>query len=314
MKVLVTGANGFIGQALCKKLYSSGVHTIAAIRESRQFSLPVEFRNISCLSATTDWRKALEEVDSVVHLAARVHRRDVTSRKSVAECMRINVEGTLQLAQQASITGVKRFIYLSSIKVHGDECSVDKALSLSSPPNPSDAYGLSKHHAELALKSISSGPMEIAIIRPPLVYGPGVGANFGSLITLVRRGIPLPFKGLTFNRRSFIGIDNLVSFIFHVLLLPALSEKTFLVSDGEDLSTADLISRLALAMNRPARLYYFPQALMSSAFSLINRNDAYARLTGSLRIDIHESIRVTGWSPPFCLDESLRAAVAEVSF
>lgn len=313
MKVLVTGANGFIGQALCKSLLSCGVHTIAAIRTSHQFPVPIESRSVDSLSASTDWGRALEGVDVVIHLAARVHRMDIASPKVEAECMRVNVDGTSRLAEQAAIAGVKRFIFLSSIKVHGDECRVDEALTPSSPENPSDAYGWSKYQAELALESITGGLMETAIIRPPLVYGPGVRANFGSLINAVRRGIPLPFKGLTSNRRSFIGLGNLVSFIHHIALSPQLRAKKFLVSDGQDLSTAELVSRLALAMGRPARLYYLSPDLMSAAFFLINRRDAYHRLTGSLRIDMEEAIRTTGWSPPFCLDDSLMAAVSEVT-
>ena len=254
---------------------------------------------------TTSWGKALENVSCVIHLAARVHILRDRAADPIAEYRRVNVEGTLILARQAAKAGVRRFIYLSSLKVNGEVGSFTETDLAA----PQDAYGISKHEAEQGLRAIATETgMAIVIIRPPLVYGPGVKANFCQLMTWLRRGIPLPLRAIQ-NKRSFIGLDNLVDFILTCSWHPTAANQTFLVSDGEDLSTPDLIRRMARAMNRPARLLPVPLWALKAGALLLGKGDAVQRLCGNLQVDISKSRTLLGWVPPVSVDEGLRRAV-----
>jgi nucleoside-diphosphate-sugar epimerase len=220
-----------------------------------------------------------------------------------------NVDGTLNLARQAAAAGVKRFVFISSVKVNGEFTLSGRAYSEADAPKPEDAYGQSKHEAEQGLRQIASDTgMEVTIIRPPLVYGPGVKANFASLMRAVQRGWPLPL-GAVHNQRSFVALDNLVDFIVTCITHPQAANQTFLVSDGQDLSTPDLIRRMARAMNRPARLLSVPVWALKAGASLLGKGDAVQRLCGNLQVDISKSRELLGWSPPISVDEGLRRAV-----
>jgi nucleoside-diphosphate-sugar epimerase len=255
-----------------------------------------------------DWTAAVSEVDTVVHLAARVHVMRDASEDPLAEYRRVNVAGTEKLVRLAAAAGVRRVVLMSTVKVHGER----GAFRESDPPHPQDAYGVSKYEAEQSLHRIAAETgMEAVIIRAPLVYGPGVRANFLALMRAVTRGIPLPL-GAAANRRSLVALDNLVDFIITCIEHPAAANETFLVSDGEDLSTADLIRRLAGSLNRPARLFWVPRCVLMAGASLLGRREMALRLLGSLQVDISKARARLGWTPPLTVDEGLRRAVASL--
>jgi nucleoside-diphosphate-sugar epimerase len=245
-------------------------------------------------------------VDAIVHLAARVHVMRDTAADPLAEFRRVNLDGTISLASQAAAAGVRRFVYVSSAKVNGEA----GIYSEDDPPAPEDAYSISKHEAEVGLRQIASASkMEAVIIRPPLVYGPGVRANFQQLMRAVAFGIPLPL-GAVHNLRSLIGVDNLVDFMLTCLEHPAAAGETFLVSDGEDLSTTDLVRRIARAMDRSPRLVPVPASALMAAAAVIGRGNAARRVLGTLRLDITKARQRLGWTAPVMLDEGLRRTVA----
>lgn len=261
------------------------------------------------LSSETDWTVALRSVGQVVHLAARVHVMNDKSSDPMAEFRRVNVEGTGSLARQAAAAGVRRFVYISSIKVNGEFTEVGLPFTADDAPAPEDPYGVSKHEAEQALRQIAADTgMEVVIIRPPLVYGPGVKANFESMMRWLSRGVPLPLAAVTQNRRSLVALDNLVDLIMTCLSHPAAANQTFLVSDGEDLSTADLLRRMGTALGYPARFVYVPLSMLKLGARLVNKPGIYQRLCGSLQLDIANTRRLLGWSPPVSVDEGLRRA------
>ena len=258
MRVLVTGSSGFVGRALIPVLLRQGHQPAEAVRRAPEKPdgrlTTVVVGNID---GTTGWSKALQSAEAVIHLAARVHIMRDSADDPLAEFRRVNTEGTLHLARQAAEAGVRRLIFLSTIGVHGNSTLHGKAFTPADTPSPHDPYSLSKYEAEIGLRSIAqSTGMEAVIIRPPLVYGGNAPGNFGKLTRLIARGFPLPLASIN-NLRSFVGIDNLVDFITTCLEHPAAANETFLVSDGEDLSTPDLIRRMARAMNRPARYFLF---------------------------------------------------------
>ena len=309
MRVLVTGASGFVGTALVRRLAAESAWIVRGCSRNAPaaMSAGVEWAVSPDLSPDADWVHALRDVDAVVHLAARVHVMAAHDEPSEIEFQRANVHGTIRLAEQAVACGVRRFVLLSSIKVNGEAGEVTAECS----PAPVDAYGRSKWDAEQALTAIGHRTaLEVVIIRPPLVYGPGVKANFQALLSSVRRGVPLPFGAIS-NRRSLVGVDNLVDLIAACLVHPAAASETFLVSDGEDLSTPDLVRRLAAASGVKARLVPVPVWCLRLLAALARRPAAIQRLTGSLFADISKTRRVLGWTPPYSVDEELWRTVRQ---
>ncbi len=309
--ILVTGATGFVGNALLRRLcFDEASNLVVAVR-SLTHVLPAGTRHveIGSLGAPTDWKLALEGVRQVVHCAARVHVMDDTSADPLAEFRRVNVEGTANLARQAATAGVRRFVFLSSIKVNGELTTDGQSFAADDVPAPHDAYSVSKYEAEQSLRQIAAETgMEVVIIRSPLVYGPGVKANFAAMMQWLARGLPLPLAAVTQNRRSLVALDNLVDLIVTCLDHPAAAHQTFLVSDGEDLSTADLLRRMGGAMGCNARLFYVPTAGLKLAAQLVNKLGIYQRLCGSLQLDITKTRQLLGWVPPVSVNEGLRRA------
>jgi len=311
--ILVTGANGFVGQSLCAKLLALNFKVRGVIRGLKILPKGLDCIDIHGIDGSTIWSKALTGCNQVIHLAARVHVIDDDISCALEKYRQVNVEGTLHLATQAAASGVKRFIYISSIKVNGESTFFDLPFHADDNPNPQDPYGISKWEAEQGLKKISyQTGMEVVIIRPPLVYGPGVKANFLSMMNWLRRGIPLPFGGVTKNRRSFIFLGNLVDIIIACINHPAAANQIFLVSDDEDLSTAGLLDRMALALGRPPKLITIPTALITLGAKLIGRSGISQRLCGSLQVDIKKTRDLLGWSPPVSVDEGLRQTAAHL--
>ncbi len=304
MKVLVTGATGFIGGALCETLTCSGVDIIAAVRARPSKSdAIINAHAVGDIGPETDWRAALGGVEAVVHLAARVHVMRDASANPLAAFRAVNTEGTLNLARQAAVSGVKRFIFISSIKVNGE--GREQPYTELDTPAPQDAYAISKWEAEQGLREIESATgMEVVILRPPLVYGPGVGANFLRLMRSVDKGWPLPF-GRVENLRSLLYLGNFTNAIHLCLAHPAAAGKTFLISDGEDVSSAELIRQLAHALNRPARLLPVPTAWLRLAGALLGRSAEVDRLLGSLTVSSTKIRQDLGWRPPFSLGQGL---------
>jgi len=263
------------------------------------------------IDGATDWSRALNSCTAVTHLAARVHVMAERATNPLLEFRRVNVEGTLNLARQAAAAGVRRFLFVSSVKVNGEGTAESHPFNAADAPAPLDPYGISKMEAEQGLRQIANDTdMEVVIVRPPLIYGPGVKANFASLMHAVQRGIPLPLASVTHNRRSFVALDNLVDLLITCIDHPAAANQAFLVSDGEDLSTADLLHRLGEAMGKPARLFPVPPSLLQFSADLLGKGDMAQRLLGNLQVDISHTRNTLNWSPPISVDEGLRRAVA----
>ncbi|OGB28531.1 MAG: hypothetical protein A3F78_15440 [Burkholderiales bacterium RIFCSPLOWO2_12_FULL_61_40] len=310
--ILLTGANGFVGNALAVRLASLGLETRACIRGT---AMHVGQQNhigvvrIGDLGPATDFASALPGVDILVHLAARAHVMHEKSASPLAEYRKANVDGTLNLARQAAAAGVKRFLFVSSVKVNGEHTRPGFAFTEADESQPQDAYGQSKYEAEQGLKEIAANTgMEIVIIRPPLVYGPGVKANFASLMRAVQYGWPLPL-GSVHNQRSLVALDNLVDFIITCISHPQAANQTFLVSDGCDLSTTELVRGLAQAAGVPARLLPVPVWALKMGSRIFGKADAVERLCGNLQVDISKARNVLGWTPPISVEEGLRRAV-----
>ncbi|WP_263770080.1 UDP-glucose 4-epimerase family protein [Propionivibrio soli] len=304
--ILVTGAAGFVGKAVCASL-SSSRQVRACVRRGGATDIP-DGVDVSqkLLLPDEEWRDALVGVKTVIHCAARVHVMKDKSTDPLMEFRRVNVEGTLRLANQAASLGVDRFVFVSSIKVNGEETQAGQSFSAEHSPAPVDPYGLSKMEAEQGLRAIASkSGMEIVIVRPPLVYGPGVKANFRSIMRWLSRGWPLPLGAITDNRRSFVGMANLVDLLVTCIDHPAAANRTFLVSDGEDLSTAALLQRIGMALGMPAKLIPFPPGLLKWGGAFLGRPGVASRLCGSLQVDISFTKKVLGWSPPVSVDQEL---------
>jgi nucleoside-diphosphate-sugar epimerase len=309
MTTLVTGANGFVGSALCARLLRDGVHVRGSVRAPCSRPDGAEDVATGSLSSKTDWTVALANVDQVVHLAARVHVMNDKSSNPLAEFRHVNVEGTAALARQAAVAGVRRFVFLSSIKVNGEFTEAGRPFSAEDVPAPEDPYGVSKYEAEQALHRIAAETgIEVVIIRPPLVYGPGVKANFASMMRWLACGAPLPLAAVSQNWRSLVALDNLIDLIVTCLNHPAAANQTFLVSDGEDLSTAQLLKRIGAAMGHRARLFYVPPGLLKLGAVAVRNHGIYQRLCGSLQLDIAKTKQLLGWTPPVSVDEGLRRA------
>lgn len=307
--LLVTGANGFVGSAVRRGALAAGQAVRGAVRTPG--SIGRDEVAVGAMDGHTDWADALRGCRAVVHTAARVHVMNESSADPLSEFRRVNVEGTLNLARQAAEAGVQRFVFVSSIKVNGEGTEAGHAYAASSPPAPQDAYGISKSEAEQGLHRIASDTgLEVVVVRPPLVYGPGVKANFRSLMLAVARGVPLPLGSVVGNRRSLVALDNLADLLLTCAKHPAAAGHTFLVSDGEDLSTADLLRRMGQALNRPARLLPCSPSLLQMGARLVGKAAIAQRLLGNLQVDISHTRATLGWTPPITVDEGLRRAAA----
>jgi len=313
MRVLVTGSSGFVGRAIMPLLLRRGHRPAEAVRRAQEKTDGrLTTVVVGDIDGTTGWSKALQGVEAVIHLAARVHVMRDSAEDPLANFRCVTTEGTLNLARQATTAGVRRFIYLSSIKVNGETTVPNRPFTPNNLAAPQDPYGISKHEAEVGLREIArTTGMQVIIIRPTLVYGKGAKGNFKSLMKLVARGFPLPLGPIN-NFRSFVGIDNLVDFIITCLEHPGAANETFMVSDGEDLSTPDLIRRMARAMNRPERLLPVPTFVLKAAAAMLGRRGMAQRLSGSLQVDISKSRQLLGWNPPFSVDEGLKRAVGGI--
>jgi nucleoside-diphosphate-sugar epimerase len=304
---LVTGGSGFLGQALINRLVQLPDCTVVAPLRTQPATLSAGVRSLplSGLNATNDWKAALTDVDVVIHAAARVHVMNEVAFDPLAAFREVNVEATLNLARQAAACGVKRFIFISSIKVNGEGTPPGIAYCADDEPAPIDPYGISKLEAEQGLKALAANTgMEVVIIRPVLVYGPGVKANFLSMMRWLYRGVPLPF-GSVHNRRSLVALDNLVDLIVTCCHHPAAANQVFLASDDEDVSTTQLLSKLAAALGKPARLLPVPSGLMSGVAALLGQRALADRILGSLQVDISKNRKLLGWIPPVTLDQAL---------
>ena len=310
MKVLVTGASGFIGRAVISALQDQNFVVRAASRMpgSAAIEAPgVEWVKMGELGPDTDWSSALDGIEGVIHLAARAHLMNDPAPDPLAAYRRINTQGTEGLARAAAAAGVKRLVFLSTAKVHGEK-SGTTPFSENDEPKPIDPYAISKWEAEQALARVSRATgLEYVVLRPPLVYGPGVGANFLRLLRLAKYGLPLPFASIN-NRRSLVFVDNLANAVVTVLLSPVAAQGTFLVSDGEDISTPTLISRLTTAMGRPSRLFHLSPPLLRLLFSVIGQGAAADRLMQSLQVD-STRLQTLGWRPTVSMDEGFRRTV-----
>lgn len=303
--ILVTGANGFLGRALCMSL-AKKMKVRGAVRSVPEIGLSTNFSLIhGQLSGDYDWSSGLVDVSVVVHCAARVHVMRECAQNPLVEFRTVNVDGTLHLARQAAKSGVKRFVFISSIGVNGGE-TFARPFSAEDAASPHTPYAVSKHEAELALRQLAKDSgMDVVIIRPPLIYGPDAPGNFASLVKLLASGMPVPLASVTANRRSFVYLGNLLDLIETCLVHPAAANNTFLVSDGEDLSTAALLRRLGSAMGVPVRLVPFPVTLLRLGARVLGRSDIVQSLCDSLEIDIDKTRDLLGWTPPYAVDEGL---------
>ncbi|KKO61599.1 3 beta-hydroxysteroid dehydrogenase/Delta 5--_4-isomerase [Janthinobacterium sp. KBS0711] len=305
-KILVTGANGFVGSALCATLAERNVAYTAAVRKDAR---AIHAIAVGELDASTDWSPALAGCTCVVHLAARVHVMHDVSSDPLAEFRRVNVDATINLARQALDAGIKRFVFVSSVKVNGEE-TTDKPFTAFDSPAPRDPYGQSKLEAEVALQALARETgLELVIVRPPLVYGPGVRANFHSLMKLVRLGLPLPLGAID-NRRSMVALDNLVDLLILCCGHPAASGQVFMVSDNDDVGITELLRRLASAMRRRSLLLPVPAAWLAAGARLMRKSAAADRLLGSLQVDVTHTMQTLSWKPVSSMQAALEKTVA----
>jgi nucleoside-diphosphate-sugar epimerase len=307
MNFLVTGASGFVGRSLCTRLLVDGHAvrgTLLASETAAMLVQGVEPTTIEPLGPDTAWWHALNDVDTIIHLAARVHVMDERTADPLASFRLVNVEGTARLAREAAKAGVKRLVFVSSVKVHGEEAPTP--YDENSSCNPQDPYGVSKMEAEQALRRIEAETgLEVVIVRPPLVYGPGVKANFLRMVQVIARGLPLPLASIA-NRRSLLYVGNLANALATCVIHPKAAGQTYLVSDGKAVSTPELIRSVAAVMGVPARLFPMPVAVMQLAGILTGKKTAVQRLAGSLAVDSSKIRQELGWVPPFTMEEGLK--------
>lgn len=307
MRVLITGVSGFVGGALACRLLDEGSYRVrgTARRVLSNALAGLELRQSPELEPEADWSELLQDVEVVVHAAARVHMMNDQAADPLSEFRRANTEGTLRIARQAVEAGVRRFVFISSIKVNGEESPADRPYSADDVVAPVDPYGVSKHEAEQALLALARETgLEVVIIRPVLVYGPGVKANFQSMMRWLDRRLPLPL-GAIHNSRSLVSLDNLVDLIVTCLQHSAAAGQVFLVSDGSPLSTTQLLCRMGLALGKPARLLPIPAVWLQLIARLLGRPAIAQRLCGSLCVDIEKTRRLLGWEPPVTVDEAM---------
>jgi nucleoside-diphosphate-sugar epimerase len=305
MRILLTGASGFVGRATLRAAFEAGHEVRAVVREAAAPAPRAHVVRISDLASYTGWRDALDGVDAVVHLAARVHVMRDRAADPLGAFRAVNVVGTRRLASAAAEAGVGRFVFVSSVKVHG-ESSHDAPLTADSPRAPADAYGRSKAEAEDALREIEShAGLGVVVVRPPLVYGPGVGANFLTLLKAVNRGWPLPLGGVH-NRRSLLFVDNLADLLLLAASHPNAAGRALLVADGPPVATPELIRRMGRALDRPVRMPAVPESWLRLAGRVTGRSASVDRLLGSLEVDDSPTRRLLDWREPVTADEGLR--------
>lgn len=305
--ILLTGATGFVGGAILKRLCNDKQHSVVAVvrGQSQLKAQDVPTVRVNSFDGKTSWTGMIANPDVIIHSAARVHVMNDAEADPLAAFRKVNVDGTLNLARQAAAAGAKRFIFISSIKVNGEGTRPGTAYRADDDPAPADPYGVSKMEAEQALRQLAKEtPMEIVIIRPVLVYGPGVKANFLSMMRWLDKGVPLPFGAID-NSRSLVALDNLVDLVVTCIDHPAAANQTFLVSDGEDLSTTALLSRMAHALHKPARLIPVPSWMLERGALMLGRKALSQRLCGSLQVNIDKTRTLLGWEPPVSVDEAL---------
>lgn len=309
-QVLITGANGFVGAELSRQLLADGYMVRGAYRTNpSNIAKEIEQVIVGEINADTDWQAALEGIDIVIYLAARVHVMNETATDPLAAFSAVNTAGTLNLADQAAMAGVRRLIYFSTIKVHGEQ--TEKIYSASDEVNPLDPYALSKWRAEQGLQEIQrKTALEVVIIRPPLIYGPKVKGNFLRLISLVNKGWPIPLASVE-NKRSMVSLDNLCDFVKVAMTHKKADGEVFLVSDGHDLSTPELIQNIADSMKKPARLLPFPVSGLYFFACLAGKKPEVERLCGSLRVDIQKNQNILGWRPPCTIKTGIEKAVTD---
>jgi nucleoside-diphosphate-sugar epimerase len=307
-RFLVTGANGFVGKLICAELQSQGYEVRGAVRRSDVIlNCKVSRVTVGEINSQTDWSAALAGVDVVIHLAARVHVMKETSVNPLDEFRSTNVHGTEHLARSAAAHGVKRFVFVSSIKVIGEETSGGHRYAELDSSSPKDPYGVSKWEAEQALHRVAKETgLEVVIVRPPLVYGAGVKGNFAQMLRVLAKGIPLPLASVS-NLRSLVYLGNFVDALLTCATHPAAAGQTYLVSDGEDVSTPALLRQVGAAMGHPARLLPCPPVLLKMAGRVLGRSEQLERLLGSLQVDSSKIRRELGWRPPFTLQQGLQA-------
>lgn len=307
IKFLITGANGFLGSCLCAELLQQDQVVRAVVRSSRTMPDGVQAVTVGDVDGATDWAAALCGVDVVIHLAARVHVMKEAAAEPLAEFLKVNLHGTANLAAQAARAGVKRFVYVSSIKVNGEATHNGCKISEADAPAPQDPYSVSKWEAEQALQRIAGETgLEIVIVRPPLVYGANVKGNFAQMLKMLAKRLPLPLAS-AHNQRSLVYVENLVDGLIACATLPAAAGKTYLISDGEDVSTSELLKRLGAAMGCPAHLFPCPQALLKLVGRLAGKSATIERLFGSLQVDSSKIRRELDWAPPYTLQQGLQA-------
>ena len=310
-RVLLTGATGFVGRAVQQRIVADAYYDLTvAVRRMVAVPSTVRAVQVADLTAHTDWSEALQDVDVVIHCAARVHVMNEISTDPLTEFRVVNVDGTVALARQMVAAGVKRFVFVSSIKVNGEGTELGQPYTADALANPSDPYGVSKYEAEQALLALAQETdLEVVIVRPVLVYGPGVKANFRRMMKWVKRGVPLPL-GAVHNKRSLVALDNLVDLILTCAAHPAAVNQVFLASDGNDLSTTQMLGQLGVALDKPARLLPVPMSWLNLAFILLGKKSFSQRLCGSLQVDIAKNQQLLGWAPPVSVEEAMRKTAA----
>ena len=307
IRYLVTGAGGFVGDALCRRLAELGIETRGVFRSAPTVSLHgIDAWQIGAIDGQTDWSAALRDVDVVIHLAARVHVIHDTIADPLTEFRRINTTGTEHLARSAAASGARRLVYVSSIKVNGEETPAGRIYTEQDVPAPQDPYAISKWEAEQSLQRVAKETgLEVVIVRPPLVYGAGVKGNFAQMLSVLMRGIPLPFASVC-NQRDLVYVENLVHALIVCATHPAAAGQTYIVSDGESVSTPNLLRRLAVALQMPVRIFPFPQVLLSQFARMVGKSAQVERLLGSLQVDSGKIRRELGWLPPYTLQQGLQ--------
>lgn len=309
-KIIITGASGFLGNALLHELNLTNHTLFPVYRFSKKIVAEKNARFIDEIGPNTNWSDIFVGIDSVVHCAARVHVMNDTVEDSLEAFREVNVWGTIRLAQAAAQAGVKRFIFISSIKVNGESTITRTAYTSSDKPVPKTPYGISKAEAEEQLRKLGTETgMEIVIIRPPLVYGPGVKANFAAISELVSKGLPLPFGMANSNKRSMVYVGNLVNLIGECITNPNAANKVFLVSDNNDLSLAEFIKLLSVAMGKKAVLLPVPKFIFLLLCKLTGKSSLVDRLFGSLQIDINDTCETLNWAPPYTVEDGFKETV-----